>query len=422
MLGTDLGEQYLLMLPLLLSGRGARAYLHGVAYMHLDARFRPLGRKRLLLCRPPPHVLPSPALMLTQGLDPREAEQAPCELEFHIRIRRLFAERPCLVTYSMGYLEALDAIGLRTFCSASIFTGLEHIVDVRQAVDAVRLFTGVSSGPHDLLSTARRAGFQAPVGRGVHAGRLDALAFLLTAMVRSHPQLMAFCHTALGAQAAWLDAACRSGECCLYLQGTHPQPGLCLGFARERMKLSILTCGSELQVLHLALHRHPLLCPEQVLTTARQRRLGLDLETVRAQLTRAAAAGAGSLPQREQGFFEDALHRLPAADGDFYRRFAGSDPRALMETPLCLSHELRLRHLLFKGDNLPAVMTDAEQDRYRRCCAALIEAQLPAYVRAVARLREHPAYGDARSCSCLQALADYPAALSQPGTWLRAQR
>ena len=421
MLGADLGGQYLLMLPLLLSGRGARAYLHGVAYMHLDARFRPLGPKRLLLCRTPPHVLPSPALMLTQGLDPREADQAPCELEFYARIRRLFAERPCLVTYSLRYLEALDAIGLRTFRNTSIFTGLEHIVDVRQAVDAARLLAGESSGPHDLLGTARRAGFAAAVSRGDHAGRLDALAFLLTAMVRRQPQLMAFCHTALSAQAAWLDAACRSGECCLYLQGTHVQLCLCLGFAHERMNLRVLTCGSELQVLHLALHRRPLLCPEQVLTTTRQRRLGLDLEAARARLTRAAAGSTG-LPQRDQGFFEDALHLLSAADGDFYRRFAERDPRSLMETPLCLSHELRLRHLLFKGDNLPAVMTDAEQDRYRRCCAALIEAQLPAYARAVARLREHPASGDARFSSCLQALADYPAALNQPGSWLRAQR
>ena len=421
MLGTDLGEQYLLMLPLLLSGRGAQAYLHGVAYMHLDARFRPLGSKRLLLCRTPPHVLPAPALMLFQGLSPQEAEHGPCELEFYSRIRRLFAEHPCLVTYSFSYLEALDAIGLRIFRNASIFADLERIVDVRQAMDAVRVFAGETAGPHDLIGTARRAGFAAPVRCGDHGGRLDALAFLLTYMVHSQPQMMGFCHTACSVQAAWLDAACRSGECCLYLQGTQLQLCLCLELNRQEMSLSVLTGGSEPQVLHLPLHRHPLLCPEQVLTSARQRQLKLDLEAGRARLIR-AAADTRSLPQSDRSFFEGTLHRMSAADAAFCRRYDELDPRALMDAPLCLSHELRLRHLLFRGDNLPAIMTDGERYRYRRCCAARIEAQLPAYTRAVARLRERLADDDAQACRQLQALADYPATLNQPGGWLPAQR
>lgn len=408
MIGSDLSQRFLLMLPLPLLPPGEGCRLHGVVYCYLDAGLNPVGKKEALHCRLPPYVLPSPAYMLALGIDPSNSPNALTELEFYGRIKRIFDEKPCLVTYSFRYLEALNAIGLRTFRGQNIFAGLEHVIDVRHAIDACRIFGSTRLAEGDLAEHARLAGFDGPLDRYDHFSRLDALAFLLRRLKADDPRILNFCFTPLSEQKAQLDSICRKGGFYLRLKNGQPELLKCLDMNGYRLKA--LTAADYPHMLSFSILSHDFLCPCSVLTPARQEALHMDLQKFTADLDE-IARNKGDLELEEGSYFDAFLEKLRGADLDFYREFENRDPRALNLAPLQISGAMRRRHFLFKADNLFPTLLDSEQEQYRSFCVKQVEGRIKHYVTQANTVSAGADEKNPREAEMLKRIANYPMTL-----------
>ncbi|MCR5084801.1 MAG: hypothetical protein K6A65_04800 [Succinivibrionaceae bacterium] len=399
-----LNGQYLFLLPVPISAPGPHGRLAGVVATRTDAALTEVAAREFIPCALPAHLLPDPAYLISQDIDPAALSGRQTEARFYERLRSMLSNPDLDVfTWSGRYLETLDAIALRAFREPGLPLLPRQVVDVSGMLAFCHLFGHLPHPPAaSLLGAAAQLGFAGSSGSELFQ-KLDALLHIVRAVMESDLALLRYALRSRDEIRAVAERAMAGGKPLLRVERLRVH--LLRPLAIDAQSLSCIdTDGIEERPLRLPLARHELIAPASVLTPGRERSLGVDAARMAEALRVADPGLIEGCPAPFAKAFMDAL--LPP-ERELVLRLRTMEVSNFDPPPITVSAGLRDLILDCKGENAPGALTEGERTAFEERARQLAARDLAAWRHALAALSRRIAPDDSAGQARLQRLMDH---------------
>ncbi|MGN0903371.1 MAG: hypothetical protein ACI4M9_08790, partial [Succinivibrio sp.] len=191
----DVSRQYLFLLPHpSASPSKDEASLCGISYVVTDADFNIIGKKVFKGCRSIEYILPRPAYLFSQGIDPYNLLRYPTEHSFFEECRAMLSNPGVSIfTWNVKNLAILKRMASRCLQRTDVLADIPSLCDVNVLLKTHEMFTkGVCTQSDNLVECAKANGFKAQISVFDQSLKLDALIYLVKKISLENQNLITF--------------------------------------------------------------------------------------------------------------------------------------------------------------------------------------------------------------------------------------
>lgn len=407
-------------LPLPLGNPSSKARLAGLALMRETEGSAP-SIKRLITCKLPGHVTPSPIYLLCQGIDPSNLQHGLCALAMLQELEALLqplGPDDVLVSFALRHLSVYHAMALQNFFQPELLTRFNQVLDLKVALDTCYYFgqTALKSR-QSLVGAVKALGYQGALTSKLD--RLEAMRFLYQYLCAHDPKIMAFLQSPRVKRRELVAKALGSGQPLVYIDLTKGTLHLMQVLAQSkdgRLIKALLTDGASDSVQCLNLDLAPLIAPCGILTAKRQAELGFDLATLKARLTRLKLSELGvdkatveDFAISELPFYDAFFAELSADDKALFDRLSAHDLNAATDfSALCdLKSKLGSWVLCYLNENFSQFLGQDLRAEYARYCRRLAQSRRKAIWQELKLLADSLPENDSKQGELLMRIAAF---------------
>lgn len=373
--------RFLLLQAVPLSQANLAALTAGCSFLRTDQDLNPIGRAAYLPCALSYHSLPSPSFLFRQKIDPRTLREGLKERAFLEEIAKLIDDDAVIITYGAGYLQILEAMGLRNFTDPDLLSKASCVLDLKEALKVHTLLNGPSVKlGQSLLENARALGLPVDQSLEPWQQKLQALRELYLYLKSRDGPMLSFLQRPLSSKLKLVREVLASGGPLTLIENGQ----VCLFKAVSLNGTTVKGFGidADLKLTErlVPLTRGLCLAPLGILNEQRQRALGLDVPSMKDKLLKFAAEHPGYV-FKKQTLTEQFFSQLDERSRAFYQECKETDPRALSYAPLSVQKKLAHTLLLFRAANHFGTLIDEEQQYYYKMCSQILRKKAEVYVK-----------------------------------------
>lgn len=383
MISIDLSEQFLFVLPLPLNKEGVNARLAGAYILRTDAYFNKISDIEFIPCALASHIIPSPAFLFTQGLDPHILVNGYTEEDFINKLKDQFkANNTNVITFSINHMQALNAAAFRLFDKESVLNKAHCILDLKQALKIATNFSDIKdlSKKNDLITKAKYFGFTEDIDKSDYFKKIEALVYLFKFLYKQNPKLVLFLLKKKQEKMQLINDAIANHKNLCY----QTKEGKLLLIKPLLLKddvvlaIAIDNKGS-LQKIFIDLLDFELISPVNLITPKRAIDLDFAVDALQNTLNNLNVDdfiknNKGTLPFRLL-----LKRRLNVDDLKHYENIASTEIKVSLDNNLSFSKLITLMLICYKADNHKDSLIDYELNYYNQYCLQVSSKIAPSF-------------------------------------------